>query len=267
MQLIGFMKKIALIQVLLSLFQISSLAQNASVNYIDIYEALSSDIRWIDNPVVPYVYNSAIDLRDMDVKNKKQAFINLMLPSILIAKYQLEQDRMKVVSLEKKKEPLSNEEELYLVNLKRDYKCHTSKELLSRLKTHPTSIVLAQAAIESGWGTSRFYREANNIFGIWSYSTNESRIKAKEDREGVSVYMKKYADLPESIKSYFKTIARGPYSEFRSAREKTTDVSVLISYLELYSELREEYVKRLDELIKHNKFQKFDSYILQIKQE
>ena len=97
------MKKIALIQVLLSLFQISSLAQNASVNYINIYEALSSDIKSIDNPVVPYVYNSAIDLRDMDVKNKKQAFINLMIPSILIAKYQLEQDRMKVVSLEKKK--------------------------------------------------------------------------------------------------------------------------------------------------------------------
>lgn len=267
LQLIGFMKKIALIQVLLILFQMPSLAQNVAINYIDIYGASSSDIRLIDNPVVPYVYNSAIDLRDMDVKKKKQAFINLMLPSILIIKHQLEQDRQKVVALKNKKEPLSYSEDKFLVDLKRDYKCKTFEELLSKLRTHPTSIVLAQAVIESGWGTSRFYREANNIFGVWSYSTNESRIKAKEDREGASVYVKKYPDLPESIRSYFKTIARGPYSEFRAAREKTSDVSVLISYLEVYSELREEYVKILDELIKYNKFQRYDSYTLQIKQE
>ena len=135
------------------------------------------------------------------------------------------------------------------------------------MKTHPTSIVLAQAAIESGWGTSRFYKEANNIFGVWSYSENESRIKAMEDREGQSVYVRKYDALLESIVSYFKTIARGPYSEFRAAREKISEVSVLISYLEVYSELREEYVKRLDQLIQYNKFEKYDSYRLKMRDE
>ena len=139
--------------------------------------------------------------------------------------------------------------------------------MLSRLKTHPTSIVLAQAAIESGWGTSRFYIEANNVFGIWSYSENELRIKAMEDREGKSVYVRKYDVLPESIISYFKTIARGPYSEFRTAREKISEVSVLISYLEVYSELREEYVKRLDQLIQYNNFEKYDSYTLKMSDE
>ena len=245
----------------------ASIAQNSVFNYFDISGNLPSDIRPVSNPVNAYVYTKAIDLTGLDVQNKKQAFINLMLPSILIAKYQLEQDRMKVVVLEKKTEPLSNEEEQYLFNLKRDYKCHTSKELLSRLQTHPTSIVLAQAAIESGWGTSRFYKEANNIFGVWSYSENESRIKAMEDREGQSVYVRKYDALPESIVSYFKTIARGPYSEFRAAREKISEVSVLISYLEVYSELREEYVKRLDQLIQYNKFEKYDSYRLKMRDE
>ena len=245
----------------------ASIAQNSVFNYIDISGNSPSDIRPVSNPVNAYVYTKAIDLTGLDVQNKKQAFINLMLPSILIAKHQLEQDRMKVVMLEKKTEPLSNEEEQYLFNLKRDYKCHTSKELLSRLKTHPTSIVLAQAAIESGWGTSRFYKEANNIFGVWSYSENESRIKAMEDREGQSVYVKKYDALPKSIVSYFKTIARGPYSEFRAAREKISEVSVLISYLEVYSELREEYVKRLDQLIQYNKFEKYDSYRLKMSDE
>ena len=245
----------------------ASMAQNSVFNYLEISGNLPSDIRPVSNPVNAYVYTKAIDLSVLDVQNKKQAFINIMLPSILIAKHQLEEDRIKVLALEKKGQPLSDEEERYLANLKRDYKCHTSKELLSRLKTHPTSIVLAQAAIESGWGTSRFYIEANNVFGIWSYSENELRIKAMEDREGKSVYVRKYDVLPESIISYFKTIARGPYSEFRTAREKISEVSVLISYLEVYSELREEYVKRLDQLIQYNNFEKYDSYTLKMSDE
>ena len=244
-----------------------SLAQNSTINLVDISGNLPSDIRPISNPVNAYVYTEAIDLSVLDVQNKKQAFINIMLPSILLAKHQLEEDRIKVLALEKKREPLSDEEERYLANLKKDYKCHTSKELLLRLSTHPTSIVLAQAAIESGWGTSRFYKEANNVFGVWSYSKNEPRIKAMEDREGKSVYVRKYDALPESIISYFKTISRGPYSEFRAAREKISEVSVLISYLEVYSELREEYVKRLDQLIQYNKFEKYDSYRLKMSDE
>ena len=261
------MKKKAQISLLLILFQMASMAQNSVFSYLEISGNLLSDIRPVSNPVNAYVYTKAIDLSGLDVQNKKQAFINIMLPSILIAKHQLEEDRIKVLALEKKGQPLSDEEERYLANLKRDYKCHTSKELLSRLKTHPTSIVLAQAAIESGWGTSRFYKEANNVFGIWSYSENELRIKAMEDREGKSVYVRKYDVLPESIISYFKTIARGPYSEFRTAREKISEVSVLISYLEVYSELREEYVKRLDQLIQYNNFEKYDSYTLKMSDE
>ena len=261
------MKKKAQISLLLILFQMASMAQNSVFSYLEISGNLLSDIRPVSNPVNAYVYTKAIDLSVLDVQNKKQAFINIMLPSILIAKHQLEEDRIKVLALEKKGQPLSDEEERYLANLKRDYKCHTSKELLSRLKTHPTSIVLAQAAIESGWGTSRFYKEANNVFGIWSYSENELRIKAMEDREGKSVYVRKYDVLHESIISYFKTIARGPYSEFRTAREKISEVSVLISYLEVYSELREEYVKRLDQLIQYNNFEKYDSYTLKMSDE
>ena len=244
-----------------------SIAQNSVLNFIDISGNLPSDIRPISNPVNAYVYTKAIDLSKLDVQNKKQAFINLMLPSILIAKHHLEHDRVKVLALENKTEPLSDEEEQYLANLKKDYKCHTSKELLLRLKTHPTSIVLAQAAIESGWGTSRFYKEANNVFGVWSYSENEPRIKAIKYREGVPVYVKKYDALPKSIVSYFKTIARGPYSEFRAMREKISDVSVLISYLEVYSELRDEYVKRLGQLIQYNNFEKYDSYRLKMSDE
>ena len=101
------MKKKALIPLLLILFQMASMAQNSVFNYLEISGNLPSDIRPISNPVNAYVYTKAIDLSVLDVQNKKQAFINIMLPSILLAKHQLEEDRIKVLALEKKREPLS----------------------------------------------------------------------------------------------------------------------------------------------------------------
>mgnify|MGYP001977082556 CR=1 FL=1 len=258
------MKKILLLTLLMIAFHVSSTAQQNSIKLIEVSGNTTSDIRQISEAVEPYIYKSAIDLSRLGVQNKKQAFINLMLPSILIAKHEIEQERIAVLELVNKTEALSGSEENYLNDLKKAYKCSTNTDLLSRLRTHPTSIVIAQAAIESGWGTSRFYREANNIFGVWSYSKNEARIKASENRDGKSVYVKKYDSLPKSIASYFKTIARGPYSGFRTNREKTSDVFVLISHLKVYSELREEYVRRLEELIRYNKLEQYDRYVLKM---
>jgi Bax protein len=238
-------------------------AQQIPNSYTEISGNSTADILAVSKTVEPYVYQNAIDLSDLDVQKKKQAFIHLMLPTILIAKYELEQNRKYVQSLIDKSQ-LDFSEQEYLTELQKSYKCKSNKELLSRMQTHPTSIILAQAAIESGWGTSRFYKEANNIFGVWSYSKNEARIKASVDREGKSIYVKKYDSLPRSILSYFKTLARGPYSEFRAAREKTSNVYELIPHLKVYSELREEYVKRLDQLIKYNKLEQYDEYILKM---
>jgi len=258
------MKKTLLLTLLMIALSSSATAQQNSIKLIEVSGNTTSDIRQVSEPVEAYVYQAAIDLSTLEVQKKKQAFINLMLPSILIAKYEIEQKRNAVLELVNKIEELSDVEEKYLNDLKKSYKCSTNTELLSRLRTHPTSIVIAQAVIESGWGTSRFYREANNVFGVWSYSKNEARIKASEDRDGKSVYVKKYDALPKSIASYFKTIARGPYSEFRKEREKMNDVFVLISHLKVYSELREEYVKRLEQLIRYNKLQQYDGYVLKL---
>ena len=256
------MKKIRILIILVLLLHVCACAQQTTINRIEVIGNSISDIIPVSAEVEAYVYHSAIDLRGIDVQKKKQNFINLMLPSILIAKFEIEHTRQLVVALVSKREALSNSEEIYLKNLKKTYKCKAISELLSRLKTHPTSIVLAQAAIESGWGTSRFYREANNIFGVWSYSKNEPRIMTSEDRDGEAVFVRKYDSLPESFDSYFKTLARGPYSEFRNTREKTNDVYELIPHLKVYSELGEEYVSRLEGLIKYNKLEQYDDYIL-----
>jgi len=59
---------------------------------------------------------------------------------------------------------------VFLDKMYKKFKTDNNRELLIRMKTHPVSIVLAQAAIESAWGESRFFKKGNNIFGMWSYN-------------------------------------------------------------------------------------------------
>ena len=258
------MKKVYILLVILLLSFPSIFAQKLQIEFVEISDSTVNAIRDFGKQVDAYVYQSSIDLSDLEVAVKKQAFINLMLPSILIAKHKLQLTRESVLTIVNSELALSVEDEVFLLKLKKTYKCKSNTELLSRLQTHPTSIVIAQAALECGWGTSRFYREANNIFGVWSYSKNEARIRASESRDGTAVYVKKYSSLPESIESYFKTLARGPYSSFRIEREKTVDVYQLTPHLKVYSELKEEYVLRLENLIRYNKLEQYDTYKLKV---
>ncbi len=161
-----------------------------------------------------------------------------------------------------KKEKLSTGDNIWLDKLKKTYRTKEPDKLLLRLNDHPTSIVLAQAAIETGWGSSRFFLEANNAFGVWSYDKNEPRIKASEMRDGKAVYVKKYRSLIEAVDDYFITIGRGPYTDFRKHRATTSNVTNLVNHLDTYSEISDEYVKRLHSVIDTNKLQKYDDYVL-----
>jgi Bax protein len=220
------------------------------------------DIKTVDSSVVkPYDYRNVVSLDNIPVSEKKQKFIDLLLPEILLVKVELKLKHEKVARLIVGDTTLlSKNDKKFLNNLLKKYKSTTFTDLLCKLNTHPNSIVLAQSAVESGWGTSRFFQEANNVFGVWSFSKNDNRIKAKVDREGKSIYLKKYSSISESIRDYFLTISKGPYADFRVQREKTKDPFVLISYLEKYSELGEAYVTKLNYVIKKNDFVKFDNY-------
>jgi len=122
--------------------------------------------------------------------------------------------------------------------------------------------MLAQAALETGWGSSRFFIAANNVFGVWSFDSNESRIRALETRDGTPVYVKKYGDLSSSIIDYYKVIAKGPYDEYRQARKRTNDPYVLVEYLFRYSELGQEYINRLKTVMRKSNLVKYNSYQL-----
>ena len=189
----------------------------------------------------------------------KRLFLDNTIAAITKVKKRLDAQYQMVYELSRK-ESLTPEETATIERLKKSYKVAGIPCLLKRLRTHPVSIVIAQAALETGWGSSRFYREANNIFGIWSFNKNEPRIAAGVQREGAkTIYVKKYANLEDSIEGYYRMMAKGrAYKQFRSARLHTDNPFEIIPFLDHYSELRHEYVKRLYYVIKSNKFYKLD---------
>lgn len=218
-----------------------------------------------DSIVKPYQYDNGISLASLRTKEKKQKFFDMILPSILIAREALEK-KYKAVDMIRVKQSkglvLSEFETNFLAAQMKACKAKTIDDLLLRLRTHPTSIVMAQAALESGWGSSRFYLQANNIFGVHSFNSSEARVPASVKKDGKTSYVKKYDCIAASIEGYFKTLARGPYSNFRRERAKTDDPLQLIQYLTRYSVLKEEYVRRLSSVIVSNNLQQYDSYQL-----
>ena len=261
-QTLDFGAKLLLILVLISI--ITACKKRGSLNVR--YEKLNNvgEIRPVNDSLVkPYDYLNAISLKDLPVKEKKQKFFDMILPAVLIAKYNLNQDVIRVNSIsERPEKSRSSKEKSYLEKLMTKYKVESIDDLQVKLATHPTSIVLAQAAIESGWGTSRFFTDANNIFGVWSFNSNDDRIKASSHRSGKNIYLKKYRSLSGSIDNYFETIARGPYKEFRKMRLQIKDPYKLIPYLDKYSERGEAYVEEIGTVIRKNSLIKFDSYII-----
>ena len=130
------------------------------------------------------------------------------------------------------------------------------------LKPHPISITLAQAAMESSWATSRFFREAYNIFGVWSFDEDEPRIAAGEKRGDKTIWVKKYSSIEEAIRDYYRTLARGnAFGEFRALREQTSDPHMLVKKLDKYSEKGAKYGEELSSIISFNKFQAYDSQL------
>ena len=144
--------------------------------------------------------------------------------------------------------------------LRREYKASNNEELLMALKPHPKSITLAQAAMESSWATSRFFTEANNVFGVWSFNKSEPRIAAGQKRGDKTIWVKKYPSIKASIQDYYRTVARGDaFDEFRKLNMETSDPYALVKKLDRYSEKGDEYGKELSLIIQCNNFNTYDS--------
>ncbi|GGK65716.1 glucosaminidase domain-containing protein [Amphritea balenae] len=222
------------------------------------------DIAPLLQPVQAIAYTSVISLAELPVKEKKQRFTEMLLPAILISKQKLQTQRHKLEQL-LSNNSLNADQQDWLTSTMQRYKAKTPDQLKQRMINLPNSMILAQAAIETGWGSSRFFVQANNIFGVWSFDPTEPRIKAHGGRNGTPVYLKRYPSLLESIDDYQLTLGRGqPYRQLRQATRSTQNSLQLITYLDRYSELGQTYINRLAAVIKHNKLQQYDDYHLRL---
>jgi Bax protein len=136
--------------------------------------------------------------------------------------------------------------------------------LLDRVDVVPPSMALAQAAEESGWGTSRFAREGNAIFGQWTFSEIGDLVPHKRDA-GKKHRIRSFSSLLNSVRAYVYNLnGHLAYREFRSLRAqmraggKTLEGVVLIGKLLGYSQKGQKYVDVIREIIRFNKLQQLD---------
>ena len=200
-------------------------------------------------------YTPEIIPKKMSVQTKKSRFYYLLLPPIKKVYAELEQQY-----LDTREDLNSSQHSEKIAKLKKSYAVKTDEDLLKALKPHPISIAIAQAAMESAWGTSRFFREAYNTFGMWNIDKNAYRIAAGEQREGSrTVWLSKYKTLEDSVRAYYKTLAKGKtYKEFRDVKMSTNDVYEMVKKLDKYSERGEDYTNEIASMIRYNKFTKYD---------
>jgi Bax protein len=251
--------------ILFTLIKILGSPSGSPVTVVDISTADSIVIH-SDSLVKPVLYSTIPDLSELSIKERKKRFVHLMLPAILLAQEKIAEERLQIERIVGKKEEngLSAEDSTLLNNYIEKFNAKNGRDLLDRLNPHPISIILGQSAIESGWGSSRFFREANNVFGIWSYSSNEKRIVAGESRGGNNIYLRSYDTLFDSVYDYLVVIARGnAYKDFRKTRIKSEDPYRLIWFLRNYSEKRLGYVVALRNMIEFNNFIQYDHYRLE----
>ena len=214
--------------------------------------------------VEPICYTNTVSLSKLTIQRKKETFINMMIPSILLAKHKMKMERKKVLRLSKKNK-ISIEEAFWLHQKRVDFEVETNDELYRSMELHPTSLIIAQAIVESGWGTSKFFQKANNVFGIWSFDKQDKRISASEKRGKKRIYLKKYSSIHQSIYDYLLTIGHvSQYKSFREKRLETQDPFTLVKYLDKYSERGKEYVSDIKNIIKSNHLTKYDTYALNL---
>ncbi len=230
------------------------------------YQALEdhSGIRPVKKGLLqPIIYENPGVLQNLDPELRKMKFIDFILPAILIAKYEIRKENIKTIHIWGKLKSganLSAEDSSFMEMLFEKYDSRNFAEIHLKQQVHPNSIIIAQAALETGWGTSRFFIQGNNAFGIWSYNSVEDRIPSSSARGNIKIYLRQYDNILGSVNDYFLTISRSwAFDTFRKKRGVTDNAYELIWYLNKYSELRNDYVKKIGELMITNELSRYDS--------
>ena len=197
-------------------------------------------------------------------EKRKNLFIQIILPLIIEENNRIKLNRKKLFSILNKNHN-SNAEKKWLNEKFKQYGV-LNKDLSTlkvRMDTVPVSLAIAQAAKETGWGTSRFALEGNALFGQWTWS-GEGIKPADADHNATHKVMK-FKILKSSIRAYQRNLnTHSGYKEFRMARaalrdnRRNLDGLILATYLNRYAETGTEYVKIIKQIIKQNNLTDFD---------
>ena len=195
---------------------------------------------------------------------KKNLFIKIILPLIIEENNRIKLDRRKLFSILNKNK--NSKKEKRWLDLKFKQYGVVNKDLSTlkiRMDIIPVSLAIAQAAKETGWGTSRFAIEGNALFGQWTWS-GEGIKPAGADNDDTHKVMK-FKILKSSVRAYQRNLnTHSSYKEFRFARAELRDNKmkldslVLSNYLDKYAETGKEYVKILKQIIKQNSLTELD---------
>ena len=204
-----------------------------------------------------------------NIQNRKKIFIQIVLPLVLSENEDILSERKKIISLSKS----SNISKIDKNWLSEKFKYYKVKDgdfdlLLERVDIIPPSLAIAQAAYESGWGTSRFALEGNSLFGQRTWSANVGIVPLDRD-ENQNFKVTKFDIIRASVKAYKKNLnTHKSYEELRLERTRMRSERVEISGLELskhldkYSEIKDKYVFYLQKIIEQNSLTDFDKSIL-----
>jgi Bax protein len=233
---------------------------NIVVKNIDTQSA-DSIIAQSDTLVTPVNYLGTIDFRQMDPEVRKRKFIQYLLPSIVITRERLMDDLHHVEFIEEKmnqKRKIYPEDSSFLKAMMIKYKTDSMLELKKRIYPHPVSLALTQAVLESGWGTSSIARKGHNLFGILSFSPDDSRLKMQFNDSDEDIYLRTYNSIIESVENYYLLISRvSSYQKFRDKRWEGASSSKLIYFLDSYHETKE-YAELANSIIKSNELDRYD---------
>ena len=237
--------------------EINSLFKEVNYNLKDVRE--NKLVKPIDIGLLPNEIDNI-----SSSKNKKEMFIKIILPLIVKENTKIRIDRKRLFTILNK----SSNTDIEKKWLEKKFKQYGVRQndfssLKVRMDEIPASLAIAQAAKETGWGTSRFALEGNALFGQWTFSGNGIKPLAADSDQSHKVM--KFQILQASVRAYFRNLnTHSSYREFRKYRaiardnDEKLDSLILANYLDKYAATGEEYTKVLKLIIEQNSLKDFD---------
>ena len=207
-----------------------------------------------------------------DTQARKQIFLEALLPLVLMVNEEIAHTRVRALSLAQRQqvgESLSEKDQLFLDQIFDHYGVETGdwEEFNRRVDIIPPSLALAQGAIESAWGRSRFARTGNALFGQWTW--RKPGIVPEDREEGKTHKIRSFDTPLDAVKSYIHNLnTHWAYEEFRADRAELRTqgqklhADSLLPGLSRYSEKRETYLDLIRSVIRANQLEELDQAIL-----